>query len=287
MTTNSSQYKNTYVLDAESGAEMARLNNLNLIVTKAMDELLPRQSDPQTISAIIDIASGSGGWALEVAFQYPEIEVTGIDISQTMISYAQMRVKTQHLDNAHFLLMDATQPLDFPDNSFDLVNARFLVGFMLPHFWTSLLQECWRITRPGGAIRLAEAEGCGMTTSPALEKFNAMGVQAFHNMGRLFSPGENHLGIQPRLASLLRNAGYQGIQMTAHVLDYSAEAAAHKGWYQNNLVSLKLSLPFLVKEGVARQEELESLYEQALEEMRAPDFCGILPFLSVYAEKPW
>ncbi len=82
MTTDSSQYKNTYVLDAESGAEMARLNNLNLIVTKAMGELLPRQSDPQTISAIIDIASGSGGWALEVAFQYPEIEVTGIDISK-------------------------------------------------------------------------------------------------------------------------------------------------------------------------------------------------------------
>jgi hypothetical protein len=52
------------------------------------------------------------------------------------------------------------------------------------------------------------------------------------------------------------------------------------------LATSKLSQPFLVKRGVARQEELESLYQQALEEMRAPDFCGILPFLSVYAEKP-
>jgi ubiquinone/menaquinone biosynthesis C-methylase UbiE len=286
MTTYSPEYKSTYVLDAESGAEMARLNNLDLIVTKAMGECLPRQSDPQSISAIIDIASGPGGWALEVAFQYSEIKVIGIDISQTMILYAQMRAKTQHLDNAHFLLMDATQPLDFPDNSFDLVNARFLVGFMLPHLWTSLLRECWRITRPGGAIRLTEGEGCGMSTSPALEKFNALGVQAFHNMGRLFSPGERHLGIQPRLSSLLRDAGYQHIQMTAHVLDYSAGAKAHNGWYQNNLVSLKLSIPFLVKWGVARQEELELLYQQALEEMKAPDFCGIFSFLSVYAEKP-
>lgn len=66
-----------------------------------------------------------------MAFAYPDIEVVGIDISQQMIEYARAQARVQGLDNAYFHVMDATQPLDFPDSSFDLINGRTL-AFLPP-----------------------------------------------------------------------------------------------------------------------------------------------------------
>jgi hypothetical protein len=36
--------------------------------------------------------------------------------------------------------------------------------------WPVLIQECMRITRPGGIIRLTEFDTYGTTNSPAVEK---------------------------------------------------------------------------------------------------------------------
>src|SRR5215472_12847803 len=139
--TNTTPGGNTYAIDSESGAEMARLIDQDLLVTAAMGGLLPQQSNGQALSSILDVACGPGGWALEVAFTYPEIEVKGLDISKAMIAYARMRAQVQNRTNASFEVMDATVPLEFPDGSFDFVNARFLIGFMLPGFWQPFLQE--------------------------------------------------------------------------------------------------------------------------------------------------
>ncbi len=52
------------------------------------------------------------------------------------------------------------------------------------------------------------------------------------------------------------------------------------------MVAGKLIQPFFVKAGVTTQQEAESLYQQALEEMMAPDYCALLYFLSAWGEKP-
>jgi len=61
------------------------------------------------------------------------------------------------LNNASFLVMNLLKPLDFPDSSFDLVNARF-INFLPAGAWSRLLQEFRRIARPDGIIRLTESE---------------------------------------------------------------------------------------------------------------------------------
>ncbi len=284
---NTDDDENTYIFDPESAAEMGRLLDQDLLLTKAMGGgLLPEQVNPSNIHSILDIACGPGGWALEVAFAHPEIEVIGIDISQAMIEYARMRARTQRLPNAGFLVMNALAPLEFPDDSFDLVNVRFLTGFMQPEGWRRLVRECARITRPGGAVRFTEGDNLGMSTSPAFEKINALGLRAYQLTGRSFSPGEQHMGALPRLGRMLREEGLQHIQLKAHVLDFSKGAEAYNGWYQNYMTALKLVQPFLVKVGMATQEEMDALYQQALEEMKAEDFCALFFFLSVYGEKP-
>jgi SAM-dependent methyltransferase len=70
---------------------------------------------------LLDIACGPGGWALEMALAYPSIQVTGIDISPGMIDYANAQAHASGLDNVKFQVATITDPLTFPDDTFDLI----------------------------------------------------------------------------------------------------------------------------------------------------------------------
>src|SRR5437588_1520651 len=111
---NPNKRENIYFNDPESGAEMARLLNQDRLITKGMGGLFAERSDLSGIHRILDVGCGPGGWALEVAFTYPEIEVVGLDISEAMINYARTQAKVRGLDNAHVSVIDARQSLDFP-----------------------------------------------------------------------------------------------------------------------------------------------------------------------------
>src|SRR5947209_19439258 len=84
---------NVYFNDPESGAEMARLIDQDRLVTRGMGGPLTGLPELSSIHRILDVACGPGGWAQEVGFAYPEIEVVGIEISQAMIGDAGARAK--------------------------------------------------------------------------------------------------------------------------------------------------------------------------------------------------
>jgi ubiquinone/menaquinone biosynthesis C-methylase UbiE len=285
MPTDQPQSESTYVIDAENAAEMARLMNQDRLFTKNMGGLFSEHFDLSNMHDILDIACGPGGWVLDVAHAYPKMNVVGIDISRLTIEYARAQAKVQWLNNASFRVMDATKPLDFPDNSFDMVNARLLAAFMRPAVWPHLVGECLRITRPGGIIRLTECEMC-ITNSLEFEKLNGMSTRALQLAGQSFSPDGRNLGITPMLGRLLRDAGCIDIQKKAHVIDFSAGTEAHLSQYQNTMVFFKLLQPFLIKLGLITQEDMDRLYQGLLAEMMSDDFCGVWFYLSVWGEVP-
>jgi len=209
----------------------------------------------------------------------------GIDVSRLMVEYARAQAKVQKLNNVKFKVLDARNPLDFPDNSFDLVNARFISGFMPPASWPMLLQECWRILRPGGIIRLTEPE-FPISNSLASENLYGMIARALQAARQSFSPDGRHAGITPMLTRLLRNAGFQNIRKMAHALDSSAGTEAFTSQYQNTMVFLKLLQPFVIKAGISTQQEVEGLYQQALAEMMSDTYCVVWFYLTVSGEKP-
>ena len=284
-TEETSQSVGTYFIDAENAAEMARLINQDRILTRCMGGLFPPQLDLTGIQHILDIGCGPGGWAMDVARAYPDKRVTAFDISQLMTEFARFQAREQELPNAHFVTMDALKPLAFPDNSFDFINARFIAGFMPKARWPTLIQECLRLLRPGGFIRLTEFETT-ISNSYTSEKLGEMFARALQKAGQSFSPTGWQFGITPTLGRFLRDAGCQNVQPMAHVIEWSAGTAEHLSQYQNAMVFLKLSQPFLVKMGVATLEEAEVLYQRALEEMMAPDYCALWYFLSTWGEKP-
>jgi ubiquinone/menaquinone biosynthesis C-methylase UbiE len=277
--------ESTYVIDAESSAEMARLLNQDQLITSCQGGLLPERPDFAHIHRVLDLACGPGGWAQEVGFTHPEIEVVGIDISRTMIEYARGMAKAQGLSNVTFRVMDARKPLDFPDHAFDLVNARLIFGFMPPAAWPALMQECMRVTRSGGIIRLTECES-DITNSAATQRLTGMVTHALQLAGRSFSPDGRHFGIIPMLGHFLREAGCQSIQQRAYALDWSAGMEANASTRFDLQFLLKLLEPFLVKMQLVTEEEFDPLYQMALEEMQSDNFCAMTLFLSVLGEKP-
>ncbi|HZU03076.1 MAG TPA: methyltransferase domain-containing protein [Ktedonobacteraceae bacterium] len=281
---NPRQTPKTYFIDPEDPNEMTRQLLLDETVTQGMGTLLPESLDLTQVSRVLDLACGSGGWARNVAHTYPEIDVIGVDVSQRMVRYAYAQADRDALDNVTFQVMDILEPLTFPDEAFDVVNARQIVGFMSTDAWTKLLQECMRITRPGGAIRLVEAEW-GTSNGKACEQLAGRLIQAMWLKGHGFYPEGKLLGITLMLTHFLREAGLEDIQYKAHAIDYSHGTEAHKKWYQNALYGYPLLLPFMQKAGVITEKEFDHLYQQALDEMQEPGFRGLFSFLSVWGTK--
>ena len=274
-----------YVLDAENAAEMARLMMQDHLLTRVMGGPVPEQTDLSQIYRVLDIACGPGGWLLDLVTQYPHIQGVGIDISHLMMEYATSLVQSQGLPNIQFRVMDATQHLDFPDQTFDLVNGRILTGFLSADQWSGLLSECNRITKPRGILRLTEGEW-GFTNSAAYDTLQqGMCTLAVYRSGHSFSPYGRNVGTANMLRLLLRRAGYQQIECRAHVVDYSAGTETHDSNCQNMLVFHKLLQPFLVQMQVATQDELDHLHAQMEADMLAEDFCAIDYFLTVWGHK--
>ena len=280
---NPSESDNVYFNDPESGAEMARLIDQDHLITKGMGGLFAERPDFSGIHRILDVACGPGGWVQEVGFAYPEIEVVGIDISRAMIDYARAQVRVQGLDNVSFRVMDIQKPLEFPDRSFDLVNARF-INFLPAAAWPKLIRELGRITRPGGIIRLTESEWWYFSNSSALENLNAMIIRALKMQGESFSQSGRFTGVLPMLGHFLLEIGCVNITHVPHVIDFSAGTEAYEGFRHDAAVVFKLFQPFIVRMGVATQEEVDQLYEQMRFEMMKEDFRGLMLPLTVWGE---
>jgi ubiquinone/menaquinone biosynthesis C-methylase UbiE len=276
---------NSYVIDAESPTEMARLIQLDRIITTGMGG--PLANVPQQLrDNVLDIACGPGGWVLDVAFDFPYVEVAGIDISRTMIDYANARARTQLLTNASFGVMDITQPLDFSDAAFDLVNARFLIGVLKQEKWAPFMAECGRILKPGGILRLTETQDYGRTNSRAYEDYLALLSEALYRAGYGFAVDGRTFDLTHMLPGLLRAAGFQDIHITAHSLEVSAGTDVWSDFYQNGEVTFQMVTPLLLRTGVADDEKLAALFPHIVRDLRSESFRGMWHYTTVWGVKP-
>lgn len=103
---------------------------------------------------ILDVGIGTGISLEEFSRNN---SIVGVDISEPMLRKAQRRVKEAGLTNVECLsVMDATK-LGFPDASFDVVIAQFVITAVPDPDAT--LDEFLRVTKPGGEIILANHLG--------------------------------------------------------------------------------------------------------------------------------
>ena len=261
---------------------MNRLTIQDRLLTKEMGGLLPSSVDPSELHKVLDVACGPGGWVLDLASTYRHLEVVGIDLSEKMITYANSR----KWPNTTFRLMDVRRPLDFPDDSFDFVNARLLFAFMPKSAWPTLLQECMRLLRPGGIVRLTECERT-LSNSLAYEQLGDLIMHSLFASGASFSVDGKQIGITLMLGGFLRDAGFQNIHHASFAIDFSAEGDSQGYMYENSQIGFLLTRPFLRKMNPSMTEEyLIELSNQAMKDMGTSDFRAIWYYLSMWGSKP-
>ena len=263
------------IIDPEEPTETARQLLQNRLLHGYMGGPLPEQTFTTPVRHILDLACGPGGWVLDAAFAYPQTEVVGVDRSRVNIQYARAQAHAQRRPNANFQVMDILQSLDFPDNYFDLVNARFLNTFLPTRTWPDLLRSCVRIMSPGGIMRLVECD-YGVSSSLACEKLSEYYVRALQNSGLRPTPVGRPLTIGQTmpLYDALYESGCRQIQQHTSILDFSAEAEANIGMVDNALIFLRQIKPFVLQKGGVDPDEFERLYQEACLEMRSQTFCG-------------
>ncbi|MEO6890611.1 MAG: class I SAM-dependent methyltransferase [Ktedonobacteraceae bacterium] len=280
-----SSREHTALLDSENATEMARLMLQDRFLTQAMGGSLAERQDVATMHRVLDVGCGPGGWVLDVAFAYPTVKVVGIDVSRIMVTYGRAQAWAQGLDNARFQMMDVCEPLAFPDQHFDLINIRLLASVLPTQAWSPLIQACRRLLRPGGILRLTEAEN-GVTTSAAWERIGGLCMQAMRQSGHSFAPGGSQVAITPMLRPFLVDAGFQDIEERAHVLNFSAGTPAHVAVCQNFLILLDLLRPAVIELGLTSDEEWSTLCHEATIDSLSSAFRALWFLLTAWGRVP-
>jgi SAM-dependent methyltransferase len=129
-------------------------------------------------SHVLEVASGSGGPALHLAAK-TGCRVTGIDANPSGVATAnQAATRGGVAERLHFMVVNATQPLPFADNTFD---ALMCIDSMnhFPNRGDSLKEWC-RILKPGGrAIFTDPVVLTGPVTNEELAARSSIGLFVF------------------------------------------------------------------------------------------------------------
>lgn len=272
-----------YPINTDQVAELDRLLMLDHSLTTILGELLPPGLQLLSGQLVLDVACGPGGWSIEVARAYPDVDVIGIDINQKMIRYANAQARTYQLHNINFQVMNALEPLIFPDDTFDMVNARLVSPFVPALFWPTFVQECARVVRPGGVLRITDYEWISCN-GQATESYMEMIKKSMWHASLAFAP--DALGVIARLEGFLQVAGLVDLHSIDRVLAYTCTTPSYELWRQNFMIGASLMLPFFLKLHVTTEEDFEQVYQQMDIEMREPNFYAHMPLLSAWGFKP-
>jgi phosphatidylethanolamine/phosphatidyl-N-methylethanolamine N-methyltransferase len=117
---------------------------------------------------ILEVGVGTG---ISLPDYSPSNRLCGVDISEPMLRKAQERVAELGLDNVEGLWVMDAEHLGFPDASFDVVVAQYVVT-TVPNP-EATLDEFARVLKPGGEIVLVSRVGAEAGLRRSLEQWFA------------------------------------------------------------------------------------------------------------------
>ncbi|KAI8067058.1 S-adenosyl-L-methionine-dependent methyltransferase [Gongronella butleri] len=132
-------------MDRLIGQHFALKNVFDGNFCKEILDKVPMQSGTR----VLDIGCGPGTWIMDVATEYPELKLVGIDLVDVFPSNIRP-------PNVTFDVGNILDGLAFPDNSFDVINMRFFLFAFRKEEWTQAYKEAERLLKPGGYFQVWE-----------------------------------------------------------------------------------------------------------------------------------
>jgi ubiquinone/menaquinone biosynthesis C-methylase UbiE len=280
------EHPSTYLVqDRTNQDELNRLRIQDHMFTAGMGGVLPEQPDPTAFSRVLDVGCGTGGWLIELAQTTPTCTLlVGVDASLTFVQDARAHAAAARVsDRVEFHVADALRMLEFPTNSFDLVNQRGGMSWLRTWDWAKLLSEYVRVVHRGGVIRITETENVE-SSSPAFNRFGGLLTRALCQAGYNFRP--DGVGVSSELAPLLSKHGIQQVQTRTYGLQYRAGTSEWQSFFEDARRFFTTYVPFLRK-WIHVPDDYTEMCQQALHEMQQPDFVATWKLVTVWGHAPF
>lgn len=152
-------------------------------------------------SRILDLGTGTGIWAIDMADKFPNAEVLGVDIAPTQPAFVP--------PNCLFEIDDVEEDWPYREAHFDFVHGRDLMTAVRD--WPRLLNQAYTHLKPGGWIQLASTIPGALADDDSIPPNSA-----YVECGRLYFEMAEKMGAPldaPRSwANQMRDAGFTKVR---------------------------------------------------------------------------
>ena len=129
-------------------------HRLSMDIDKAWRRKAIRQILPFAPQKVLDIATGTGDFAILAAKMLNPESLLGVDISEGMMKIGRQKVEQEHLQSIISFKKEDCLSLSFCENIFDAVTAAF--GIRNFQDLDKGLSEMCRVLKPGGHLSVVE-----------------------------------------------------------------------------------------------------------------------------------
>lgn len=220
--------------------EQRRLAKLNEITNPAFLTFLELRGDER----VLEVGSGLGLFAAEVAGRVPRGEVVGVERSSEQLAQCPRDVA-----NLRFVEGDALR-LPTELGTFDVVYCRYLLEHVANP--QAVLAEMRHVLKPGGRCYVQENDIAQVRHQPP--------TPAFDRVWRRFAELQVRLGGDPfigrRLLPLLTSAGFRDVRLSVAPEVHHFGTPHYTAWVVNLADNLRGAAGQLVGEGLATADEI-------------------------------
>jgi len=109
---------------------------------------------PVDATKVLDVATGTGDLAIEIARRRPRVQVAGVDFVERMMRPAQVKTAARGLSGRISYAAGDALALPFRDNEFDAATIAFGIRNIPDR--PAALREMARVVKPGGKVMILE-----------------------------------------------------------------------------------------------------------------------------------